>query len=505
MHPFIQKHRGGLILLVFLLPLCFAGIRTHHDWGDDFAQYINQARCITKGEPVSHTGYIYNPHNPMLGPAAYPGGFPLLLSPVYALFGNNIVAFNVYLSLWLILAGFIWYMVLRRYHSEWVSVALSVLWCWHPWVLEYKTEVMAEIPFTALLGLLILLYKRGFMRYDEEKRRESLLKALTLGIVAGLLVAVRLNGIVIVVALYAFEVWQNIWHLKPPFEPKNKLYTSAATALITAFIVCFVLIDYLISGIRTNDLLTYGSNFSGEPLLVRIRENLGYYTMLVQDFFQRSKPEWKLFPLLTQAFLLALACVGIIKDVVLKRSFLLWAFTAYMALLIVYPYRGGGLRFLLPVLPIILHYAAQGFKSIHWGFTMPVKTTTVVLSLVILLQFLPEQLSAIKNAKNNFAGPQQPESTEAFAHIKANTPANAVFLFKKPRALALYAERKAFATHPTDTALFLQDIAALSPAYILTHTDLQDVATQNYLTAHQHQWDSIWGNNKFTLYAKNPR
>lgn len=501
---FIQKHKGGIVLLVLLFPLCFAGIRNNHDWGDDFAQYINQAKSITEGKSALATGYIFNPKYSMLGPKAYPAGFPLFLSPVYALFGNNITVFNIYISLWLIVAGFIWYLVLRRYHSELVAILLSLIWCWHPWVLEFKTEVVADIPFTALLGALVLMHQQGFMQYDKENRKVSLLKAVAMGLVAGFLLAIKMQGLAIIAAVFAFTVVSNIINLKAPYEPKNKLYTNPVTVLIVGFITCFTVINYLIGGIRLSDLLSYGNNFSGEPILVSIRENLNYYTYLVQDFFQRSKPTWKVFPLLTQALVLAVCVIGLIKQVIRKRPLLLWVFAAYIGLLLIYPYRGSGFRFLLPVAPIILHFTVEGFKSINWGFNLPKKVWAIGLALILLLQFLPEQVSAIKTSKNNFAGPQEKESVEAFDFITRNTPKDAVILFKKPRVLALYTQRKSFAINPADSA-FKDDIKNYKTDYILLHTELSSDTERQYTENHPEKWREIWHNSKFTLYGKSTR
>lgn len=502
--PFIQKHKGGIVLLILLFPLCFSGIRNNHDWGDDFAQYIHQAKKITEGKSALSTGYIFNPKYSMLGPKAYPAGFPLLLVPVYAIFGNDITVFNIYISLWLIVAGFIWYLVLRRHHSELVAVLLSLIWCWHPWTLYFKTEIVADIPFTALLGALVLMYQRGFMQYDKENRKASLVQAISMGVVAGFLLAIKMQGLAIIAAVFAFTVLNNILNLKEPFEPKNKLYTNPVTVLIVGFLTCFTLINYLISGIRLSDLLSYSNNFSGEPILVSIRENLNYYTYLVQDFFQRSKPNWQVFPLLTQALVLAICFIGLIKQVVHKRPLLLWVFVAYIGLLLVYPYRGSGFRFLLPVAPIILHFAVEGFKSINWGFNLPKKAWATGLTLILLLQFLPEQVSAIKTAKNNFAGPQEKESVEAFAFINQNIPKDAVILFKKPRALALYTQRKSFAINPADRS-FKEDIESYKTDFILLHKELSFDTERQYTENHPEMWNEIWRNTKFTLYSKSTR
>lgn len=58
-------------------------IRPGQPWGDDFAMYILHAKNIASGKAYTDTGYIPNPGYAVLGPAAYPPLFPLVLSPVY--------------------------------------------------------------------------------------------------------------------------------------------------------------------------------------------------------------------------------------------------------------------------------------------------------------------------------------------------------------------------------------------------------------------------------------
>ena len=81
------RHKLNYIFIGLLcLPVLFINIKDTHDWGDDPAQYIHQAKNIVDGKPQSETGYIFNEDN-FLDPKAYPVGFPLLLAPVYCFFG----------------------------------------------------------------------------------------------------------------------------------------------------------------------------------------------------------------------------------------------------------------------------------------------------------------------------------------------------------------------------------------------------------------------------------
>src|SRR5688572_24452072 len=78
-------------LLALIAVFQFASVLPGHDWGDDFSMYIAHARNIVEGIPYSDTGYIYNPDEPIGPPRASPG-LPLLLAPVYATRGVDLVA-----------------------------------------------------------------------------------------------------------------------------------------------------------------------------------------------------------------------------------------------------------------------------------------------------------------------------------------------------------------------------------------------------------------------------
>ena len=88
----IDKNKTVFYFIFFTLfmPLLLINVKSSHDWGGDFAQYINQAKCIVEGKSQNETGYIFNEQNPFIGPPSYPVGFPMLLTPVYCLFGNNL-------------------------------------------------------------------------------------------------------------------------------------------------------------------------------------------------------------------------------------------------------------------------------------------------------------------------------------------------------------------------------------------------------------------------------
>lgn len=68
-----------IVVIALLVPLLFFNIKNTHDWGDDFAQYLLEAKNIKEGRPISYTNFVENP-NYVLGPNFYPPGFPIIIA-----------------------------------------------------------------------------------------------------------------------------------------------------------------------------------------------------------------------------------------------------------------------------------------------------------------------------------------------------------------------------------------------------------------------------------------
>ncbi|MCK5338558.1 MAG: hypothetical protein KAJ50_07095, partial [Bacteroidales bacterium] len=181
-----RRSRFIWLMAVMMLPLFFINVRSSHDWGGDFAMYIMQAENIVNGVSQSETAYIYEPDNPVLGPPAYPIGFPLLLSPVYALAGNSVFAFTLWITAFLMGIGMIMAVFLRRYFSDLIVFFLVMIVIYNPWTLSMKLEIMSEFPFTFLLLLCLFLF--------EKYGKGPFWMGIIIAILGGLLMSVRAIG-----------------------------------------------------------------------------------------------------------------------------------------------------------------------------------------------------------------------------------------------------------------------------------------------------------------------
>ena len=146
------------ILLLICIPLFFLNIRVDQSWGDDFAQYIHQAINLVEGKPQFETGYIYNENYPMLGPKSYTVGFPLILAPIIALFGNDMLMLNYLMTAFLALTFIVMSSWLLNYFRWQTAVLLSLICIYNPWMIYFKAEINSEIPFTFFIMLFLFVY-----------------------------------------------------------------------------------------------------------------------------------------------------------------------------------------------------------------------------------------------------------------------------------------------------------------------------------------------------------
>ena len=129
------------LIALLCLHVFFINIKNSHDWGDDFAQYIHQAKNITEGISQTETGFIFNKDFPLYSPPAYFMGFPLLLAPVYAVAGNDIRAFSFLISTFLFLSAIVFFRFFNSYFNPFSSCLLVLIILYNPWILNFKMEI----------------------------------------------------------------------------------------------------------------------------------------------------------------------------------------------------------------------------------------------------------------------------------------------------------------------------------------------------------------------------
>ncbi len=414
----------GLISVIGGIHL--ATLREGQEWGDDFSLYIAHARNIAEGRPYADTGYIYNPANPTLSPRTYPPIFPLLLVPVYLLFGMNLTAMKVFVVLlFMAMLGVLALLFQRRLPLPYVLGCLAVF-ALNPFVWQQKDRLLSETPFMLFAYLALLLAEKAM---QESRKKRAIFLGLAAGAAAYLAFGTRTIGVVIVPSILASD-WLR----------QRRLFSSINLAIGAAFLTgvaaqkCLLVVEgsYL-------DQLVFDPG-----LYARIAMSLG---LALGQFFDNGYSN--------AVRLILFACLlGPASWAVLARSpgrlsscefFALFNF----AILVFWPAAEYGQRFLLPILPVFFLWVAEGLHRLEsTSLRRLEKPAAAALTLAVLLSyagwFSRKDTGPIRD------GVSAPEAVALFDWVQNQTNPHDVFLFQKPRAFALYTGRPALAHRTAD-------------------------------------------------------
>jgi 4-amino-4-deoxy-L-arabinose transferase-like glycosyltransferase len=482
--------------MLFCVPLFFLNIKDSHDWGDDFAQYILQAKNIVEHKPQTQTGYIYNDALPLVAPPAYPAGFPLMLAGVYTVKGNSIRAFNYLMTVILFFLCLVMFWFFRKYFSGLTSLFLVLIFAYNPWTLGFKTGILSDYPFTLFLLLTAVVYLHG---------KNSMLIFILTGISCGIMLSIRGVAAVFLVALLlhnAYLIFKNLETAKPARQFQKPLIILGSAMAV------YFLINVVWVHVPTGKFLEFYSRaYERSTVGEIIIQNLNYYVQVFEAYFDPQVEKWIFITFVSKSFSLVLLLTGMAYCLLHKRSFIDLLTWSYILLFIIYPYTAGGFRFILPVFPFLLYYMVIGLKQIHLEIPGNRKILVIAGGLFVLLQYRPEISKIIREQRDIFQGPQEAASAEMFDYIKKNIPENSLVIFKKPKVLVLYTGRRSASTVYYQSSTEVNNMLNLLHAgYLLLNHDqdpeLGDEPLKKYLDENKNATRLIWQNNKFLLYER---
>lgn len=422
---FSQVSENTMFRSVLLLVVCFAMLAPSyfvnnidsHDWGGDFAMYIKQAQNIIAGVPQTDNNYIFNPENAVLGPKTYPVGFPLILAPFYASSGNDISAFIDLMAVLSMLFGMMIFVLLRDRIHWGIALIVAVGITYHTTLLFFKREVMADIPFAlfALLGLIMLDKKKWLLA-----GLSMLIAVLTKSIGVSLLLA---TGFIL--------FWQQS-------KSSDRSLRSIARKPISKLLALVAASYFLVNNVvfQTASSEGYSNVWSNFELTTAVSNNFNYYFEFLRWFLFDSISEKTTGTVATGIFLVLSLIGWIITSIKKLGAFEAW-FPIYILVLLAYPYHASGLRFLLPIIPLLFLYTATIFGSLN----SKLRPALVLLVAIPFLFTYQRSTDLIKDWPESVDGPQSASAVAMFDFVKNETEPESAFLFNKPRVLALYTDR----------------------------------------------------------------
>lgn len=253
-----------LILLLALVLSILAFVPLLNSFGDN-ARYMIASQSMATGQGFLQLNFPDKP--PEL---KYPFGFPLLLVPVYLLFGLNVVAHKILITAFYLLAVFFFYLLVKKDLDRPLAYLATLLLASQPFFLAYASKVMTEVPY-GLFSILAVLF---FLKAEEEGEKIRTPHFVLFLFFSIYSFFIRTNGISLIGALFL--------HLLLTGKLKKVLVFSSSF-IVSVF---FWSLRFLIMGKGATyldeffhkDLSNLPAGYiSFSDFLVRLRENSVYY------------------------------------------------------------------------------------------------------------------------------------------------------------------------------------------------------------------------------------
>lgn len=418
------------IILLISLALGAGMLRRGHEWGDDWAWYVLQAKSIWEGttdefiEISNFTNYQSTTH---LGPLAYPWGYPLLLVPFYA--WNGLSPLTLKIPGLIFYAGFLicLYLFAKSRLTQTESLLLVSLFAFNPLLVGFLDHILSDIPF---------LFFSTLTLYLVTQQSESRTRFALIGASVFFTTFLRATGLLLLGCFLIIEFFKLI-----ALRTDRELIKHI---ILNSFIVCAVF-----AGLWFANLLLFpggGESYLSQYENLTVDLVIGYigaYFMVFGWFFGDAQTGQYLYYVV-----LAFALLG---AWIRRRdeSYFILFFAVWMLVHITYPYWQGP-RYIFPLLPIFIYFAFQGMKfgveKISKQYRLTGQRVMYGFWIAIAGYFLvTSSVSAYNNVRNGrqINGPFDPVSMEVYDWVERKTSPDSVLIFYKARAMRL------MTNHPT--------------------------------------------------------
>jgi len=408
LRSFIALACGILILLC---------IDHGHNWGGDFALYISQTQALLSGsvhDLFEANKFAMDHSIRHIGPYLYPMGFPILLIPLYFLFGMNFWAMKVFCGAFLVGSVFLLYEVFNeRFPARFFAFFIIVFIALNAIFVTHANAVLSDLPF--FFFSLLTFFLMG--------REHTLLNQLLLGCCLVMSYLIRDVGIVLVPTLFVYQA-QLLFHRK---EATGNWLFFGIPYLI--FVIGFTLNYFFMPRGGENALSVFLANLNMETLV----SNGKYYLKLIVSFFiDGIIPSNVLFLLLSPIILFM--GLGAITSWKGNLHFLAYIALTF-AILLIWPYCIR--RFLYPVLPFLLFFMLKGMVFLADRLRFEQGLLIRGLSVFLAIHVVVNLITIFQYARMDTNKILTPEMIGIYERFDETVPPDQIIGFRKPRVLRL--------------------------------------------------------------------
>lgn len=422
--------------IFFLLFLQLIFIDNYHNWGDDFALYLHQAKALFIGD--LHTLHVDNTlmmNKGKIGPYLYPNGFPLLLSITYFL---NVTFWSF--KLIGVISFIVGIIFLNKIYSLYINPKiarlLSLFVAIQPFLFFHTNNILSDLP--ALSTSLIATYL--FLSINWEKRINISMFLFSIFIL--FTVTIRGNYLFLTAGFLGVALFRYV-------KKSNNTIKQIVFALIP-FIVYIILSKSFLISDGSNEIQSLSETLINKALLIAtFTTNISYYTEIFSFNMVHGKYSLTIFALFL--FFILIGVSKRIKNTISNLSdyklslFILNA--SFVSIYLIWPYLQGP-RFVfynLVFMPLFVYLITTKYTSkiIYQSFFSAFLTFSL---LTFSNQYIHSLLKSY--TANRKVGSLAFE--QAMSYVNKNSSPEAIILCNKPRVIHYFADRRSVMLYPTN-------------------------------------------------------
>lgn len=429
---------AGLALITVVL--CFFTLNKGQDWGADYSLYMRYAIQIAQGGTEQ---------------MRVPWGFPLMLAPIYNILGYDTLTYSDFIYykipgvICMTLLTFVSFLYFsKRFSLKW-SFVLTAFIGFNLSFISFTNNVLTNLPFLLFCMLVIICVQQMF---ESEKP----IRQLSFAIFAGLSICVanliRSDGILLLLALGCMHLVCLICFLfrknkfiggLTAYSPVRRIWIHTVPYIVyfaaTKLAYSFIQAPVLASNIASNAV-----RLLSIPLLDGVKYNFSQLGMFLQSLLPFGS-----FPELVLWVMLPLILIGIVRCF-RKDLFSVIYFFGMLLFFTLLALRQG-IRYLLPLLPILILFLASGVQALvsatieRLGKRFEVARIIRIIACVCVAGLL---ISSVTAAVANMqldrvfnVASFSDDAKDVYRYIQKNTEENANIIFYKASVITLNTDR----------------------------------------------------------------
>lgn len=397
------------ILVVLMVPLLLVRVNAYHDWGDDFAQYLLQAQWlggVIEALPVSDTFF----HGPQVKGVL----FSLMLVPFVYFPVPLILLGKILVTLGLGLMGVLVFYRLRTMFPLSTALTITLLFLWHPVMLKLKDQVLPDFIFGAVVLAAMVLWDRN---RRGDRHMALLLASFSFGL--------KSAGLALIAAMAILLIFQ-----RPMIHSKLRSWVAL---LLPAMIMA--VFEIILTG-QHPSACWYSSASIRESGSIPLMDHAETYRLALLLLLETEAPTAvnQVIPWLVVPAML----LGFVMTLWQRKGIALLFLPLYLIMLLLYPYNGDPVRFLVPVLPWLLIYTGVFYSKIFSAFHLfRIRFLLPVMTLIMAIPFF--NTTRLELSRTVVYDPWSFESRDMLKFLSDEVPKNVVVADIHPWSLSWFA------------------------------------------------------------------